>query len=121
MTIQDLRARNLIVLEAISGSRSYGLDLPGSDTDSKGVFILPETDYYGLHYIGQVSNEKQDVIFYELKRFFELLQKNNPNIIELLGIPPECVLYKHPLMEAVRPELFLSKRCYQTFANYALS
>lgn len=48
MTIQDLRARNLIVLEAISGSRSYGLDWPGSDTDIKGVFVLPQADYYGL-------------------------------------------------------------------------
>ncbi|MBD0297333.1 MAG: nucleotidyltransferase domain-containing protein, partial [Flavisolibacter sp.] len=100
---------------------SYGLDLHGSDTDLKGVFVLPEKDYYGLNYIEQVSSEKQDVLFYELKRFFELLLRNNPNIIELLGIPPECIVYKHPLMNEVKPELFLSKLCRQTFANYALS
>ncbi|MBD0367489.1 MAG: nucleotidyltransferase domain-containing protein [Flavisolibacter sp.] len=121
MTIRDLRDKNLIVLECISGSKSYGLDLHGSDTDLKGVFVLPEKDYYGLNYIEQVSSEKQDVLFYELKRFFELLLRNNPNIIELLGIPPECIVYKHPLMNEVKPELFLSKLCRQTFANYALS
>ena len=42
MTIQDLRDNNLILLECISGSRAYGLDLPTSDTDLKGVFILPK-------------------------------------------------------------------------------
>src|ERR1044072_3687818 len=98
MTIHDLRDRNLIVLECITGSKAYGLDLPGSDVDLKGVYVLPLADYYGLNYIPQVSSEKDDEIFYELKRFFELLLKNNPNIIELLGIPSECILTKHLLM-----------------------
>lgn len=121
MDIQSLRDRGLIVFECISGSRSYGLDLPGSDTDLKGVFILPKADYYGLGYVEQVSNESNDEVFYELGRFFELLVRNNPNILELLAVPEECILQKHPLMEAVRPELFLSKLCRQTFARYALS
>jgi hypothetical protein len=121
MTIQDLRDKGLIVLECISGSRSYGLDLPGSDTDLKGVFVLPEEDYYGLNYLEQVSSEKSDEVFYELKRFFELLKRNNPNIIELLGISAEFILYKHPLMDLVKPELFLSRLSQQSFANYAIS
>lgn len=121
MDIQSLRDRGLIVFECISGSRSYGLDLPGSDTDLKGVFILPQKEYYGLTYVEQVSNESQDEVFYELGRFIELLVRGNPNILELLAVPEACVLYKHPLMEAVRPELFLSRLCRQTFARYALS
>src|ERR1051325_4456920 len=75
MTIQELRDKNLIVLECITGSKAYGLDLPGSDIDLKGVFVLPEKDYYGLNYIAQISNEKNDEMFYELKRFVELLLK----------------------------------------------
>lgn len=121
MTINELRAKNLIVLECISGSRSYGLELPGSDTDIKGVFVLPEEDYLGLNYTEQVSNESNDVVFYELKRFLELLLKNNPNIIELLGVPEECIIYRHPLLESLQPSIFLSKLCRETFANYALS
>src|ERR1051326_5445626 len=117
MTIRELRDKNLIVLECITGSKAYGLELSGSDIDFKGVFVLPEKDYYGLNYIAQISNEKNDEMFYELKRFVELLLKNNPNIIELLGISPECMLYKHPLMNAIQPELFLSKLCRETFAN----
>jgi predicted nucleotidyltransferase len=121
MDIQTLREKKLIVFECISGSRSYGLSLPGSDTDIKGVYVLPKEDYYGLQYVEQISNESNDVVFYELKRFCELLARNNPNILELLAVPEECVLYKHPLMEQLRPELFLSKLCQQTFANYAVS
>ena len=48
MTIEELRAKNLILLECITGSKAYGLDLPHSDTDIRGIFILPKKQYYGL-------------------------------------------------------------------------
>ena len=121
MTIQNLRDRNLILFECISGSRAYGTDLPTSDTDVRGVFILPQADLYGLHYVEQVNDAKNDVIFYELRRFVELLSKNNPNILELLCAPADCILYKHPLFDRLQPELFLSKLCRDTFAGYAIS
>ncbi|MEI6947921.1 nucleotidyltransferase domain-containing protein [Paraflavisolibacter sp. H34] len=121
MDLHHLRHHSRILFECISGSRSYGLDLPQSDTDIKGVFLLSKKEYYGLEYVDQVSNDKNDIIFYELKRFFELLYKNNPNILELLGVQPQSIVYRHPLMEKVRPELFLSRQCRQTFANYAVA
>ena len=121
MTIQNLRDRNLILFECISGSRAYGTDLPTSDTDIRGVFVLPQTDLYGLHYVEQVNDAKNDVIFYELRRFVELLAKNNPNILELLCAPTDCILYKHPLFDQLRPADFLSKLCRDTFAGYAVS
>ena len=121
MTIQDLRDRNLILFECISGSRAYGTDLPTSDTALRGVFILPQADLYGLHYVEQVNDDTNDVIFYELRRFVELLAKNNPNILELLCAPADCILQKHPLFDSLRPEDFLSKLCKETFAGYAVS
>lgn len=121
MDIQWLRDNNCIVLECISGSNSYGLQVATSDIDIKSVFILPKEKFYGLGEVDQVSNESNDIVFYELKRFFELLARNNPNILELLGTPEDCVLYRHPLMENVTAELFLSKLCRGTFADYAYS
>ena len=121
MTIQNLRDRNLILFECISGSRAYGTDLPTSDTDIRGVFVLPQADLYGLQYVEQVNDAKNDVIFYELRRFVELLSKNNPNILELLCAPADCVLYKHPLFDRLQPADFLSKLCRDTFAGYAVS
>ncbi|TPE43316.1 nucleotidyltransferase domain-containing protein [Pontibacter mangrovi] len=121
LTIEELKEKNLLLLECISGSRAYGLSTPTSDTDIRGVFVLPEKDYLGLHYVEQVSNESNDIVYYELRRFVELLSKNNPNMLELLAMPEDCILYKHPLYDRFRPEDFLSKLCRTTFAGYALA
>lgn len=121
MTIQELKEQNLIVLECISGSKAYGLDVPGSDTDIRGVFVLPQERILGLDYIEQVANPTNDVVYYELGRFLDLLSKNNPNILELIACPEDMMLQKHPIMEALTPDLFLSKKCKYTFAGYALA
>lgn len=119
LTVESIKDNGLLVLEVITGSKAYGLDTPKSDTDIRGVFVLPMDMYYGLEYTDQVSNETNDIVYYELKRFMELLSKNNPNILEMLNTPESCVLQKHPLMEMIKQEMFLSKLCQQTFANYA--
>ena len=121
MTIEELKDRDLIILECLSGSRAYGLDTPESDTDIKGVFILPQEDIYGLDYVPQVSNESNDIVYYELGRFIELLAVNNPNIVELLATPEGSIMYKHPIMDRIKPDLFLSKLCKDTFGKYAMS
>ncbi|MBN9295845.1 MAG: nucleotidyltransferase domain-containing protein [Filimonas sp.] len=121
MTIQDLKEKNLLLLECISGSKAYGLNTATSDTDIKGVYYIPKEQFYGLKYVPQVNNETNDEVYYELGRFIELLGKNNPNILELLATPADCVLYRHPIMERINPAYFLSKLCKETFAGYAAS
>ncbi len=121
MDINYLRNGNHIVMECISGSRAYGLDTETSDTDIKGVYILPKSEYYSLNYTGQINNPSNDIVFYELKRFLELLAVNNPNIIELLSTPESCLIFKHPILNQVLPEMFLSKLCKDTFGRFALS
>jgi hypothetical protein len=121
MTIKDLKDKGLILLECISGSKAYGLDTAKSDTDIKGVFYLSKEQFYGLDYIEQVANESNDEVYYELGRFVELLIKNNPNILELLGTPSEMILYRHPILDKLTPDMFLSGLCKDTFAGYALT
>jgi uncharacterized protein len=121
MTIADLKSQRLLLFEAVTGSRAYGTDLPTSDYDRRGVFVLPKKQFYGLTDLPQVGDERNDNVYYELRRFFDLLVKNNPNMLELLAMPEDCVLYRHPLFEKIKPELFLSKLCQQTFAGYAMS
>ncbi|MBS1618929.1 MAG: nucleotidyltransferase domain-containing protein [Bacteroidetes bacterium] len=121
MTVDELRLSKIKVLECISGSRSYGLATATSDTDIRGVYIVPRQQYYGLEYPPQISNETNDIVFYELHRLFELLYRNNPNILELLSVPEDCVLYRHPLLSELKAELFLSRLCNDSFAKYAYS
>lgn len=122
MTIDELfNRRSVTLLECISGSKAYGLDTEHSDTDIRGVFFMPRNTFYGFEYIPQVANDTNDIVYYEIGRFLELLSKNNPNILELLSTPEEFVLYKDPIMNKIIPELFLSKLCEQSFAGYAQS
>lgn len=108
-----------LLLKCISGSRTHNLNVATSDTDIKGIFVLPQKELYGLSYTEQMSNETNDEVYIEIGRFIELLCKNNPNILELLSTPQTAVLFKHPLMELIKPEDFLSKLCFDTFAGYA--
>jgi len=121
MTIDFLKNNNLILFETISGSRSFGVATENSDTDIRGVYYLPKEDFFGLNYIPQISNDTNDITYYEIGRFVELLQKNNPNILEVLASPEDCILQKHPLMDLLKAEDFLSKLCKDTFAGYAVS
>jgi hypothetical protein len=119
VTIEQVKNYGWLIFEAIVGSKAYGLDTTASDTDIRGVYILPKEYYYSMEYMPQVSNETNDFVYYELKRFLELLLNNNPNILELLNLPESCLLKKDPIMDMVDPALFLSKLCEQSFANYA--
>ena len=121
MTIAALKQKDLIIYECLSGSHAYGLATPESDVDIKGVFVLPEDEFYGLNYIDQVSDENNDTVYYELKRFVELLSKSNPNILELLYSPEDCIRVMHPLFEPLRAQNFLSKQCKDSFGGYAMT
>lgn len=121
ITIDSVKKNGWLIFEAITGSKAYGLDTERSDTDIRGVFVLPKSEFYSLNYVPQVANETNDIVYYELKRFVELLAKNNPNIMELLNVPEKAVLFRHPVMDHIKAEDFLSKLCEQTFANYAYS
>lgn len=121
ITIEWIKDNGLLVYEAITGSKAYGLDTAASDTDVRGVFVLPEEIFYSMEYCGQVSNETNDIVYYELRRFMELLSRSNPNILEMLAIPERHVIYKDEIIATLKTEMFLSKLCEKTFANYAFT
>lgn len=121
LSIEGLKQQNLILLDTVSGSRAYGLDTPESDTDTRGVFILPQDLYFGFTYIEQVNSERNDHTYYELGKYLKLLAKNNPSAIELLFAPQETIIFRHPLMERIKSEPILSRLCRDSFAGYAMS
>ncbi len=121
MTLEELKNSGHVIFECVSGSRSYGLHTSTSDIDIRGVFILPKQQFYSMNYIGQVNDETNDTVYYELRKFVELCTNNNPNILELLAVPDHCVNHIHPLFRKFTVALFLSKRCELSFGNYAYS
>jgi len=121
MTIDDARSPECRLLEVISGSRAYGLATPESDTDIKGVFVQPRDGYYGLGREIQINGPGNDIVFYEIGRFVELLAKGNPNLLEALFTPDDCIVFRHSLMERLEPALFISQQCFESFAKYAMT
>ena len=111
-----------ILLSAISGSHAYGTNIPESDEDLRGVFILPQEQLYGLERVTQINDEDNDIVYYELGRFCELLLKSNPTVLELLNPPQDCILILNPLFKEYfidKRQDYLTKACNKTFLAYA--
>ena len=105
----------------IRGSHAYGTNIPTSDTDYSGVFVQNLDSILGISYVDQINDDKNDIVIYELRRFLELLAKNNPTVLELLNTPEDCVVYKHPLFDKIleNKDNLLTKICANSFGGYA--
>lgn len=121
MTTEEVRP--YLIYEVIAGSKAYGLDLPTSDTDIRGIYMLPNEYLLGKGYSEQINNPTNDIVYYELNRFVHLLEQNNPNILEELFVPDNKVLFKSPKILPLlnSRERFLTTKCRNTFGGYSIS
>lgn len=122
MTIEQLKEKKLIIFEGIVGSQAYGIATPSSDVDIKGVFMSPFENILDFGYVEQISDETNDTVYYEIRRFLQLLQTNNPTILELLNLPTDCILYKDPIFDMIlkKKDEFITKHCKNSFGGYAI-
>ena len=120
--IQYLKDRGLIVFEAIMGSFAYGTNTPESDVDIRGIYVQDLDSILGMGYVEQVSDDKNDITYYEIRRFVELVRVNNPNIIELLNVPKDCIRVYNPVMDVIlaNANQLLTKKCKSSFGAYAM-
>lgn len=125
-SIDDLRANmpTAVLFECVAGSRAYGTGVSTSDEDIRGLFAVPAARYLDLTSPAeQLSDDRENVVYYSLRRFIELLTRANPNILELLFMPDDCVLKSSPEFEmlAAQRDAFISKQCADTHAGYAMA
>lgn len=126
MTLDELitNESSSILFECLAGSRAYGTTNAASDEDIRGIYAVPATSYLDLGTpADQVSDERGNVVYYSLRRTIELLSVANPNILELLFMPEDCVRRMTPEMQALmsRRALFITQQCADTHAGYAMS
>jgi len=127
-----IRSSGTVLLEYVGGSHAYGTSLPASHLDRRGVFCMPKSEYTGVSRSlskGQISDDrkiegqkaKNDDIFYTLHRLFELLSGSNPNVLEALYLPQDCVVSSSPEIEMIiaNRHLFISKACIWSHCGYA--
>ena len=111
---------SITLFKAIVGSQAYGTNMPDSDIDTKGVYLQDPMEILGIDYKEQINVDKDNCL-YEVRRFLQLLSTGNPTMLELLFIPEDCILEKHPLWDIIlqHRNAFLTKQCYNSFAGYA--
>lgn len=130
---QFIRNNQLILAETVIGSHAFNLHNENSDKDVYGVFFLDKNDLFSLNYridasfkdvVEKEHPEENDITYMELGKFFELLNNNNPNVLELLtSIQTKTEysgMYGHILKE-LDMKYILSRKCEKSFGDYAIA
>lgn len=119
-TEKKVRATGTLVFKVISGSTSFGLNTPTSDIDIRGVYILPWEDRIRQDAVDQIADGTNDETYWEISKFFYELSKANPQALEMLYSPDECILEGKEYLYKIRAEMnFVTRRCEKTFVEYA--
>ena len=120
-----------VLLLVRAGSHAYGTNIKTSDEDFRGIFMIPQKYLLGLNYkyidqltFGELDDKeevKADNVFYELGRFMDLLRSSNPNILEVIMISDENLIYRHPILDVLveNSKSFFSKECHHSVGGYA--
>jgi uncharacterized protein len=134
--------------ETIMGSVAYGVSSDSSDVDVYGWAIPPKDDLFP-HLRGEVPGfgtprprfeqyqehhvkdrdalaghgRMYDLTIYGIVKFFNLAMENNPNVIDSLFTPVNCVLHATRVGNLVRENrrMFLHKGAWPKFKGYAYS
>lgn len=130
--------------EVMMGSFAYGVSNDVSDIDIYG-FCIPPKDFifphlaghiegfgeqkqkfeqFQQHHIKDCSNKKQyDITIFNIVKYFQLCMENNPNMIDSLFVPVNCIVHSTKIGNMVREKrkIFLHKGSWYKFKGYSYS
>lgn len=118
----DFDLESLVIYQCITGSRAFGLEHAGSDTDRRGIYQAPNEMLWSI--LGapeQFEDNTAQICHWELRKFVVMALKASPNVLECLYSP--LVERVTPVGQALldRRHIFLSRLIFQTFSGYAVS
>lgn len=131
---------NNIQYLTIIGSEAYGVAKEESDHDIYG-FVIPPKEELFPHLKGEIpgfgnrsqrfeqwqehhiwhNEEQYDFAIYSIVKYFQLCMENNPNMIDSLFTPQNCVIHITQIGQMVREnrKMFLHKGVWYRFKGYA--
>lgn len=119
---------NTILLGYV-GSIAHGTHIPKTDPNSiddkdiMGVCVADESVYYGLRRFEQkdIQRGEWDSVVYEVRKFFNLLLKQNPNVVGTLWLQEKDYIHVSESGRLIldNRHLFVSKAAYHSFIGYA--
>ncbi|MBW3624200.1 MAG: nucleotidyltransferase domain-containing protein [Armatimonadetes bacterium] len=116
------RLYDSVIYRCVVGSRAYGLEEEGSDTDRRGIYLPPADLEWSLFGVpGQLEREETQEVYWEMQKFLTLALKANPTVLECLNSP--LVEHADPLAEELLSlrSIFLSQLIYSTYNGYIMS
>ncbi len=119
----DRNADGRVIFRGIWGSRAFGTSTPDSDRDTVGVFMVESRRYLELDPPEtQIADAHNDNRFYSLRNYCELAACANPNILDSMFLPEDCVLTTSVYWDMLRRDrsLFVSRTAAKTYCEYAL-
>jgi predicted nucleotidyltransferase len=128
----------------LMGSVCYGLATESSDIDIYGFCIPPKEllfphqltgeilgfgrqhnrfDQYQQHHIKHDDTKMYDVTIFSIVKYFTLLMENNPNCVDAIFTPANCVLHCTQVGQMVRDnrKLFIHKGLWHKYRGYSYS
>lgn len=128
----------------ITGSQAYGVSTDSSDLDMQGFcipprgIVFPHTvgiikdfgdqgekfgDWQQHHIMSQDGKKEYDFAVYNIVKFFQLCMDMNPNMVDLLYTPENCVVVRTKISDMVRENrsLFLHKGAWHKFKGFAFA
>jgi len=124
----------------MTGSHAYGFATEFSDIDLYG-FCIPPIEYLLPHTAGHIEGfgrqingfdqfqqegiehdgKVYDVTIYNIAKFFQLCMENNPNMIDCLFVPRDCIVRSTSIGDNVffNRSKFLHKGAFWKFTGYA--
>ena len=113
-----------IILSTIVGSRLHGTATPASDTDYRGVFVVPLRDKLtpfrdvkDTHWVEGVGDA--DDTAYELTKFCKMAAQGNPSCLEVLVGLPYTTTPLGEELKALLPKFISKQRCFDAFMGYS--
>ena len=126
----------------LMGSVAYGVSSGNSDNDVYGFCVPPKADIFP-HLRGEImgfgkqhkrfnqwqehhvnaEDSQWDFCVYSIVRFFHLCMDNNPNMVDALFVPTNCVIHATAIGQKVRENrhIFLHRGAWHKLKGYAYS
>ncbi len=112
-----------MLVKVLGGSTAYALNTPESDLDYRGVFVNTEpSKILGLEKLSCVQKqETDDIVYYEVRKFFELLRQGNTGALEILfseDVPLETTNDFETLIRANKHKFVDTDKMFRCLLGY---
>ncbi len=105
---------------AVVGSQAHGLATPTSDTDRKGIYVLPTHRFWSLQKPPQHCDDKAvSLSLHEIEHFLKMAATGDPTILEVLWSQTSVMTSHYADRLLAERDIFLTRKLEHRYLGYA--